>query len=119
MAFASKMAVKAQAGKKTVKETSDSFKNKRWKAEKADASSEASENDELKGSEVFSEGGKRRYWRHGSQLKTRAGKKGPAPFSEVTLSIFDFCSFTCNDYVCPLTGGYDWRRTLKMVVWQE
>ncbi len=50
MAFATKMAAKAQAGRQIDKVSSRSDQNKRKKAE---ASPEASENDELDGSEVL------------------------------------------------------------------
>ncbi len=105
MTFATKLAVKAQAGKKTVKETRESVKNKRRKAEKVDASTEASENDELAGSEVSSEA--RADTEDSMKNLNKRRKKDLAPFPKVTLSIFNFCSFTCNGYICQLTEGYD------------
>jgi hypothetical protein len=51
-AFATKMAAKAQAGRQIDKVSSRSDQNKR-KRKKAEASPEASENDELDGSEVL------------------------------------------------------------------
>jgi hypothetical protein len=103
MTNASRMAVKAQAGKQIVKINRGSDIKKRKKAE---ASTEASENDELDGSEVSSEASAE-IEACVSQIKKKRMKKASTPSAEVSLSNCNFCSFTCNDYVCPLTGGYN------------